>query len=183
MCIRDRDILAYYQRDPACQRYCLPLLYYKGFHAIQIHRINHALWQNQQEMLAFFFQNRASQVFGVDIHPAVRMGSGIMCDHGTGLVIGETSILGNNISLLHGVTLGGSGKEEGDRHPKIHDGVMIGAHASILGNVAVGECARVGAGSVVTSSVPAHATVVGVPARIVGEETRIPAKEMDQKLD
>ena len=179
----EEDILAYYQRDPACQRYCLPLLYYKGFHAIQIHRINHALWQNQQEMLAFFFQNRASQVFGVDIHPAVRMGSGIMCDHGTGLVIGETSVLGNNISLLHGVTLGGSGKEEGDRHPKIHDGVMIGAHASILGNVAVGECARVGAGSVVTSSVPAHATVVGVPARVVGEETRIPAKEMDQKLD
>lgn len=177
------DIQACYDRDPACDQYCLPLLYFKGFHAIQAHRINHCLWQQGRKTLAYFLQNRASEVFGVDIHPAARFGQGIMIDHGTGVVIGETAVLGNDISILHGVTLGGSGKESGDRHPKISDGVMIGANASILGNIRVNECAKVGAGSVVVRDVPAYTTVVGVPARTVGNPTQSkPAAEMDQNF-
>ncbi|WP_274571524.1 serine O-acetyltransferase [Neisseria leonii] len=177
------DIRACYERDPACDQYSLPLLYFKGFHAIQAHRINHCLWQQGRKTLAYFLQNRASEVFGVDIHPAARFGSGIMFDHGTGIVIGETAVLGNDISILHGVTLGGSGKESGDRHPKIGDGVMIGANASVLGNIRVGSCAKIGAGSVVVADVPANTTVVGVPARAVGNKrlTR-PAEEMDQNF-
>lgn len=140
------DITAYYERDPACDQYCLPLLYFKGYHAIQAHRINHCLWKEGRKTLAYFLQNRASEVFGVDIHPAARFGQGIMIDHGTGVVIGETAVLGNDISILHGVTLGGSGKEGGDRHPKIGDGVMIGANASVLGNI------RVNAGNIYVSS-------------------------------
>lgn len=177
------DIVAYYERDAACDAYSLPLLYYKGYHAIQAHRINHWLWQQGRQTLAYFLQNRASEVFGVDIHPAARFGHGIMIDHGTGVVVGETAVLGNDISLLHGVTLGGSGKVSGDRHPKISDGVMIGAHASVLGNIRVHECAKVGAGSVVVEDVPAHSTVVGVPAKVVGSiTTAIPAAEMDQRI-
>ncbi|MCV2503723.1 MAG: serine O-acetyltransferase, partial [Neisseriaceae bacterium] len=134
--------------------------------------------------LALFLQNRSSEVFGVDIHPGATIGKGIMSDHGTGVVIGETAVLGNDISLLHGVTLGGSGKETGDRHPKIKDGVMIGANASILGNITIGEWARVGAGSVVTRNVPPHVTVIGVPARIIGStDDNMPSKEMNQMLD
>ena len=178
------DIIAYYQRDPACNNYCLPLLYYKGFHAIQTHRINHWLWVNDRKTLAYFLQNRASEVFGVDIHPAAVMGQGIMIDHGTGVVIGETAVLGNNISLLHGVTLGGSGKETGDRHPKIDDGVLIGANASILGNIHIHKCAKIGANSVVVEDVPEHTTVVGVPARPISKnhKKQTPAKEMDQRI-
>lgn len=178
------DIVAYYQRDPACDAYSLPLLYFKGFHAIQAHRINHWLWSQNRRTMAYFLQNRSSEVFGVDIHPAARMGHGIMIDHGTGVVIGETAVLGNDISILHGVTLGGSGKESGDRHPKINDGVMIGANASVLGNITVHQCAKIGAGSVVVSDVPAHSTVVGVPARIIGRAhgEQSPASEMDQRI-
>ncbi len=176
------DINACYERDPACDKYSLPLLYFKGFHAIQSHRINHWLWNNQRTTLAYFLQNRASEVFGVDIHPAARFGRGIMFDHGTGIVIGETAVLGNDISLLHGVTLGGSGKACGDRHPKVSDGVMIGANASILGNITIGHCAKIGAGSVVVRDVPAQTTVVGVPAKAVGVSHNIPADNMDQSL-
>ncbi|MDO4696687.1 MAG: serine O-acetyltransferase [Neisseria sp.] len=177
------DIQACYDRDPACDQYCLPLLYFKGFHAIQAHRINHCLWKEDRKTLAYFLQNRASEVFGVDIHPAARFGCGIMIDHGTGVVIGETAVLGNDISILHGVTLGGSGKESGDRHPKVGDGVMIGANASILGNIRINECAKIGAGSVVVADVPAFTTVVGVPARAVGNKSQAkPSAEMDQQL-
>lgn len=177
------DIAACYERDPACQYYFLPLLYFKGFHAIQSHRINHALYQNGRKTLAYFLQNRASEVFGVDIHPAAQFGYGIMFDHGTGIVIGETAVLGNDISLLHGVTLGGSGKQSGDRHPKIGDGVMIGANASILGNIHIGRCAKIGAGSVVVRDVEPQTTVVGVPAKTIGLSKNIPANDMNQMLE
>ena len=144
--------------------------------------INHWLWKNGRTTLAYFLQNRASEVFGVDIHPGARFGRGIMFDHGTGIVIGETAVLGNDISLLHGVTLGGSGKECGDRHPKVSDGVMIGANASILGNIRIGKCAKIGAGSVVVRDVEPQTTVVGVPAKSVGLSRNIPADDMDQSL-
>ena len=176
------DITAYYERDPACDQYCLPLLYFKGYHAIQAHRINHCLWKEGRKTLAYFLQNRASEVFGIDIHPAARFGRGIMFDHGTGIVIGETAVLGDDISILHGVTLGGSGKESGDRHPKVGNGVMIGANASILGNIRIGHCAKIGAGSVVVRDVDAQTTVVGVPAKAVGLSKNTPAADMDQSL-
>ena len=176
------DIIACFERDPACDQYSLPLLYYKGFHAIQAHRINHWLWQHGRKTLAYFLQNRASEVFGVDIHPAARFGHGLMLDHATGFVVGETATLGNDISILHGVTLGGSGKESGDRHPKVGDGVMIGANASVLGNIRIGEYSKVGAGSVVVADVPPHSTVVGVPAKTVGKSVDKPAAEMDQRI-
>ncbi len=176
------DILAYYERDPACDQYSLPLLYFKGFHAIEAHRINHYLWLDNRKTLAYFLQNRCSEIFGVDIHPGARFGQGIMIDHGTGVVIGETAVLGNNISMLHGVTLGGSGKESGDRHPKISDGVMIGANASVLGNIRIHNCAKIGAGSVVVRDVEAHTTVVGVPAKPVGTSQCVPATDMDQNI-
>lgn len=177
------DIEACYERDPACDGYAIPLLYFKGFHAIQCQRITHWLWQNGRQPLALFLQNRISEVTGVDIHPAARLGHGILLDHGTGVVVGETAVIGNNVSILHGVTLGGSGKERGDRHPKIGDGVMLGAGAAVLGNIHVGECAKVGAGSVVLDDVPPHSTVAGVPARVVGQGTGgTPALEMDQRV-
>lgn len=179
----EADLKAIYERDPACDEYSLPLLYFKGFHAIQAHRINHCLWKEGRKTLAYFLQNRASEVFGVDVHPAARFGRGIMIDHGTGVVIGETAVLGDDISILHGVTLGGSGKEGGDRHPKIGSGVMIGANASVLGNIRVGECAKIGAGSVVVADVPPFSTVVGVPAKAVGNKSRVkPAAEMNQNF-
>ena len=175
------DLTAIFDRDPACDAYSLPLLYFKGFHAVQAHRINHWLWNSGRRTMAYFLQNRASEVFGVDIHPAARFGHGIMFDHGTGIVIGETAVLGNDISILHGVTLGGSGKEGGDRHPKIGDGVMIGANASILGNIRINENAKIGAGSVVVNDVPPFTTVVGVPAKMVGSKSKVkPSEEMVQ---
>lgn len=178
----EADIIAHYERDPACELFSMPLLYFKGFHGVQAHRINHWLWRHDRRTLAYFLQNRASEVFGIDIHPAASFGQGIMVDHGTGLVVGETAVLGNNISILHGVTLGGSGKESGDRHPKIGDGVMIGANASVLGNIRIGDCARIGAGSVVVSDVPPRSTVVGVPARVVGSAEHMPSADMDQSI-
>jgi serine O-acetyltransferase len=177
------DLRACFDRDPACDSYSTPLLYFKGFHAIQCQRVTHWLWKQGRKTLAYFLQNRISEVTGADIHPAARIGSGILLDHGTGVVVGETAVIGNNVSLLQGVTLGGTGKEHGDRHPKIGDGVLIGAGSSILGNISVGACAKVGAGSVVLEDVPPHTTVVGVPARVVGCPTEeMPALNMDQRV-
>jgi serine O-acetyltransferase len=163
------DLAAVYDRDPACSRIIEPLLYFKGFHALQTHRFSHLLWRAGRRDFALYLQSQSSRVFGIDIHPAARIGRGIMLDHGSGIVIGETAEIGDNSSLLHGVTLGGSGKETGDRHPKIGRGVMIGAGAKILGNIHVGDCARIAAGSVVLKDVPSKTTVAGVPARVVGE--------------
>lgn len=178
-CIR-ADLLAVQERDSATNQLSNPFLYFKGYHALQTHRVAHWLWKQGRRCLALFFQNRVSFVFGVDIHPAARMGYGIMLDHATGIVIGETAVVGNNVSILQSVTLGGTGKEEGDRHPKIGDGVLISAGAKILGNIHVGDGAKVGAGSVVLQDVPAHTTVAGVPAKIVGKpNTEQPALDME----
>jgi serine O-acetyltransferase len=175
-----QDLQAVEDRDSACHELYIPFLYFKGFHALQTQRVAHWLWNNGREPLALFFQNRMSAEFGVDIHPAASMGNGIMLDHATGLVIGETAVVGNNVSILQSVTLGGTGKDEGDRHPKIGDGVLISAGAKILGNILVGEGAKVGAGSVVLEDVPPHTTVAGVPAKIVGRPSSDqPALEMD----
>lgn len=174
------DLQAVMDRDSACHELYIPFLYFKGFHALQTQRVAHWLWQQGRESLGLFFQNRMSAEFGVDIHPAAQMGQGIMLDHATGLVIGETAVVGNNVSILQAVTLGGTGKDEGDRHPKIGDGVLISAGAKILGNICVGEGAKVGAGSVVLENVPAHTTVAGVPAKIVGRPASDqPALEME----
>lgn len=181
--IRDamrKDLLAVLERDSACNELSMPFLYFKGFHALQAYRVAHWLWNGGRESLALFFQNRMSAEFGVDIHPAARLGHGIMLDHATGLVIGETAVVGNDVSILQSVTLGGTGKDEGDRHPKICDGVLISAGAKILGNICVGEGAKVGAGSVVLEPVPPHTTVAGVPAKIVGRPSSAqPSREMD----
>jgi serine O-acetyltransferase len=174
------DLLAARTRDPAAIGYSLPFLYYKGFHALQSYRVAHWLWEHGRHTLAAHFQNRISEAFGVDIHPAARIGSGILIDHGTSVVIGETAVVEDNVSMLHEVTLGGTGKETGDRHPKVRRGVLIGAGAKILGNVEIGTGAKVGAGSVVLKDVPPHATVAGVPARVVGRcKVEEPALEMD----
>ena len=180
--IRD-DISAIRERDSACANYSTPFLYFKGFHALQAYRIAHRLWLLQRRELALFFQNRISMVFGVDIHPAARIASGIMLDHATGIVIGETAVVGHNVSIMQSVTLGGTGKESGDRHPKVGDGVLISAGAKILGNISIGEGAMIGAGSVVLNDVPPHTTVAGVPAKIVGHPScEQPALEMNHKL-
>ena len=163
------DLAATLEHDPACHRAIEPLLYFKGYQAIQTHRFAHALWQLGRRDFALYLQSRASQVFQVDINPQARIGRGIMLDHGTGTVVGETAVVGDNVSIMQGVTLGGTGKSDQDRHPKIGNGVLIGAGAIVLGNIKVGDCARVAAGSVVVKEVPAHVTVAGVPARIVGE--------------
>jgi serine O-acetyltransferase len=174
------DLKAVVERDSACHELYIPFLYFKGFHSLQTHRVAHWLWTHGRESLALFFQNRMSTEFGVDIHPAARLGSGIMLDHATGLVIGETAVVGDNVSILQSVTLGGTGKDEGDRHPKIGDGVLISAGAKILGNIRVGAGAKVGAGSVVLEDVPEHTTVAGVPAKIVGKPlSDQPALDMD----
>lgn len=177
------DLLAVKERDSACDRLSVPFLYFKGFHALQTHRVANCLWNEGRESLALFLQNRMSADFGVDIHPAARLGYGILLDHATGLVIGETAVVGNDVSILQQVTLGGTGKEHGDRHPKIGNGVLISAGAKILGNIKVGEGAKVGAGSVVLHDVPPHTTVAGVPARIVGTpSSQHPALEMDHSI-
>lgn len=180
------DILAHYDRDPACEAYSTPLLYYKGFHAIQAYRVSHWLWHNGRQGLACYWQNRISTVFDVDIHPAARLGRGIMVDHATALVIGETTVIADNVSLLHSVTLGGCGRSsQARRHPRIAEGVLISAGAKLLGPIEVGAAARVAAGSVVLSDVPAHSTVAGVPARVVArsaEASDAPALKMDQEL-
>jgi len=175
------DLAAVVDRDPACQRALDPILYFKGFHALQTHRFAHALWQAGRRDFALYLQSQSSGVFGTDIHPAAQIGRGIMLDHATGLVVGETAVVGDQTSILHAVTLGGSGKETGDRHPKIGCGVMIGAGAKILGNITVGDCARIAAGSAVLRDVPARTTVAGVPAKVVGlAGCPEPARAMNQ---
>lgn len=175
------DIRAVRQRDPAVGLWSTPLLYLKGFHALQSYRITHFLWQQHRQALALYLQNQISVAFDVDIHPAAKIGHGIMFDHAAGIVVGETSVIENDVSILQGVTLGGTGKESGDRHPKIREGVMIGAGAKILGNIEVGKYAKIGANSVVLQPVPDYATAAGVPARIIGQNTTAkPAFEMDQ---
>ncbi|MEJ6388106.1 serine O-acetyltransferase [Gymnodinialimonas ulvae] len=163
------DIVAVFDRDPACHRFLQPLMYFKGFQAITAYRVGHWLWRTGRRDLAYFIQMRVSEVFGVDIHPGAQVGQGIMIDHAHSVVIGETAIVGDNVSMLHSVTLGGTGKEEEDRHPKIGNGVLIGAGAKVLGNIEVGHCSRIAAGSVVLEAVPPMKTVAGVPAKIVGE--------------
>ncbi len=177
------DILAFVDRDPAATRLIEPVLYFKGFHAIQTHRLAHWLWTGGRRDLALYLQSRSSEVFQTDINPAAVIGRGIFLDHATGLVVGQTARIGDDVSILQGVTLGGTGKEKGDRHPKIGRGVLLGAGAKILGNIEVGQCARVAAGSVVLQPVPRNTTVAGVPARVVGTAgCAEPARSMDQIL-
>ncbi|MEQ9570588.1 MAG: serine O-acetyltransferase, partial [Nitratireductor sp.] len=177
------DIQAYYDRDPACQRFVEPVLYFKGFHALQTHRLAHWLFNQGRRDFALYLQSRSSSVFQTDINPAARIGKGIFIDHATGLVIGETAVVEDNVSILHGVTLGGTGKAGGDRHPKIRHGVLLGAGAKVLGNIEIGHCSKVASGSVVLASVPNNKTVAGVPARIVGEAgCAEPSRAMDQLL-
>ena len=177
------DIAAVFDRDPATNRYIEPVLYYKGFHAIQTHRLAYWLYGKGRKDFAYYLQSRSSVVFQCDIHPAARIGRGIFLDHATGFVMGETAVVGDDVSILHDVTLGGSGKEIGDRHPKIRNGVMLGAGAKILGNIEVGRCSRVAAGSVVVKTVPNNVTVAGVPAKVVGVASCAdPSRVMDQML-
>lgn len=177
------DIRAIFDRDPACDSFVIPFLYLKGFHALEAHRVAHYLWNNGRKSMAHFLQSHTALTFGVDIHPAAKIGKGVMFDHATGIVIGETTVIEDDVSILQGVTLGGTGKESGDRHPKIRRGVLISAGAKILGNIEIGEGAKVGAGSVVLKSVPAHTTVVGVPAEIVGRPTtESPALNMNHEI-
>ena len=177
------DLMAVFERDPACHRFLQPILFFKGFQAVQAYRVGHWLWKAGRRDLAYFVQMRVSEQFGVDIHPAAVVGRGIMIDHAHSIVIGETAVVGDNVSMLHSVTLGGTGKEDGDRHPKIGNGVMIGAGAKVLGNISVGYCSRIAAGSVVLQDVPHNTTVAGVPARVVGEAgCAQPSQTMDQLL-
>ncbi|HWL57413.1 MAG TPA: serine O-acetyltransferase [Paracoccus sp. (in: a-proteobacteria)] len=177
------DLLAVYDRDPATHRLMQPILFFKGYQALQAYRIGHWLWQQGRRDMAYFVQMRCSEVFGVDIHPAARIGTGVMIDHAHSIVIGETAVVGNDVSMLHSVTLGGTGKEDGDRHPKIGNGVMIGAGAKVLGNIKVGHHSRIAAGSVVLSEVPPCKTVAGVPARIIGDAgCSDPSNTMNQLL-
>jgi serine O-acetyltransferase len=178
------DIQAVYDRDPACTRFIEPVLYFKGFHAIQTHRLAHWLWNNGRKDFALYLQSRSSSVFQTDIAPSAPIGRGFFLDHATGLVVGATAVIGDNVSILQGVTLGGTGKETGDRHPKIGDGVMIGAGAKVLGNITVGSCSRVAAGSVVLKPVPKCTTVAGIPARVVGEAgCTEPSRSMNQFVE
>jgi serine O-acetyltransferase len=175
--------VATFERDPACHRLIQPILYFKGYQAMQSYRVAHWLWTQGRRDLAYYIQMRTSEQFGVDIHPAARIGQGIMIDHAHSIVIGETAVVGDNVSMLHSVTLGGTGKEEEDRHPKIGNGVLIGAGAAVLGNIRVGDCSRIAAGSVVLTEVPPMMTVAGVPARIVGKAgCSQPAITMDHLL-
>jgi serine O-acetyltransferase len=177
------DLAAVLDRDPACNRYLEPLLFFKGFHALVTHRFAHELWRQGRNDFAFYLQSQSSRIFSVDIHPAARLGKGLMLDHATGFVVGETATTGDDCSFLHGVTLGGSGKVSGDRHPKIGSGVLIGAGAKVLGNIHVGNCSRIAAGSVVLSDVPPNMTVAGVPARVIGPAgCAEPSRNMDQGL-
>jgi serine O-acetyltransferase len=177
------DVLAVLDRDPACYRVIEPVLFFKGFHALQCHRLAHWLWRQDRRDFALYLQSRSSEVFQTDINPAAKIGKGIFLDHATGLVVGETTVIEDDVSMLQDVTLGGTGKQGGDRHPKIRKGVLIGAGAKILGNIEIGQCARVAAGSVVLSAVPRNKTVAGVPAKVVGEAgCAEPSRSMDQIL-
>ncbi len=178
------DLVAVLERDPACHRLLQPILYFKGFQAMQAYRVAHWLWQQGRRDLAYFLQMRSSEIYGIDIHPGARIGKGIMIDHAHSIVIGETAVVGDNVSMLHSVTLGGTGKEDQDRHPKIGDEVLIGAGAKVLGNIKVGCCSRIAAGSVVLQDVPPATTVAGVPAKVVGAAgCDHPSTRMDQTLD
>jgi len=175
------DLSAIFERDPACHSYLQAFLFYKGFHALECYRVAHWLWQNGRMTLAQFLQSRMSELFAVDIHPASRIGQGIFIDHATGVVIGETAVVEDDVSMLHGVTLGGTGKETGDRHPKIRRGVLLSVGAKVLGNIEVGEYSRVGAGSLVLKPVPPGCTVAGVPAKVIGRAgSERPSQTMDQ---
>ncbi|WP_084419984.1 serine O-acetyltransferase EpsC [Henriciella litoralis] len=176
------DMQAVLERDPACRGLLQPFLFFKGYLALQTQRIANRLWREGRETLAFHFQSRASERFGVDIHPAVKMGVGVMLDHATDITIGETAAVGDGCSILQGVTLGGTGKEVGDRHPKIGKGVLVSVGAKVLGNITIGDEAKIAAGSVVLKDVPPRTTVAGVPARPVGGESRAPARNMDQTI-
>ena len=179
----EADLQAVAERDPAIKTLLQPFLYFKGFQALQAWRVSHWLWTEGRETLAFHFQSRISELFQVDIHPAAKLGSGLFLDHGTGIVIGETAVVGDEVSMLHAVTLGGTGAERGDRHPKIGKGVLLGAGAKVLGNITVGDYAKVASGSVVLKAVPAGCTVAGVPARLVNCPTEAtPARTMDHTL-
>jgi serine O-acetyltransferase len=181
--IAEADLRAVFERDPACKGYLQPFLFFKGFLALQTHRVAHWLWGHGRETLAFHLQSRMSELFQVDIHPATRFGRGIFIDHGTGIVIGETAVIGDDVSMLQGVTLGGTGAERGDRHPKIGAGVLLGAGAKVLGNITIGDYAKVASGSVVLKPVPPGCTAAGVPARLVNCPTcDAPAKSMDHTL-
>lgn len=177
------DIKAVFDRDPAVTSYLTVLIHFKGFQSVQVHRLAHYLWAHDRKDLALFIQSRNSEVFGVDIHPAARIGKGVMFDHATGIVVGETTVIEDNVSILQSVTLGGTGNESGDRHPKIRQGVMVGSGAKILGNIEVGKGSKVGAGSVVLDDVPPHVTVAGVPAKIVGKPCcENPCETMEQNV-
>ncbi len=177
------DLKAVFERDPACKGYVQPFLFFKGFMALQTHRVSHWMWTHGRESLAHYLQSRSSEIFQVDIHPGAKVGSGIFFDHGTGIVVGETAVIGDDVSMLHGVTLGGTGAERGDRHPKIGKGVLLGAGAKVLGNIKIGDYAKVASGSVVLKPVPAGCTAAGVPARLVNCPTcEEPARTMDHTL-
>jgi serine O-acetyltransferase len=179
----EADLRAVFERDPACRGYLQPFLFFKGFLALQTQRISHWLWRQNRETLAFHLQSRTSELFQVDIHPATRIGRGVFVDHGTGIVIGETAVIGDGVSMLQGVTLGGTGAERGDRHPKIGNGVLLGAGAKVLGNILIGDYAKIASGSVVLKPVPAGCTAAGVPARLVNCPTcNEPARSMDHTL-
>lgn len=176
------DIIAINDRDPASRGFLSPFLYYKGFQALTAYRVAHHLWKNDRREVALYLQSMISQVFGVDIHPAAVIGSGILFDHATSIVIGETALIEDHVSILHEVTLGGTGKNRGLRHPQVRKGVLIGAGAKLLGAIEIGECAKIGAGSVVLEDVPPHTTMVGVPARAVGIAPEDPAGCMEHRL-
>ena len=179
----EEDLRAVFERDPACRGYLQPFLFYKGFMALQTHRVAHWLWGRGRETLAFYLQSRMSELFQVDIHPAARIGSGVFVDHATGITIGETAVVGDDVSMLHAVTLGGTGAQRGDRHPKIGKGVLLGAGAKVLGNIRIGDYAKIASGSVVLKPVPAHCTAAGVPARVIGcPDCKEPARTMDHTL-
>jgi serine O-acetyltransferase len=178
------DLSAVFDRDPACNSHIEAFLFYKGFHALECYRIAHWLWKHDRRPMSLFVQSRVSELFGVDIHPAAKLGRGIMIDHATGVVIGETAIIEDDVSMLHGVTLGGTGKETGDRHPKVRRGVLLSMGAKVLGNIEIGEYSRVGAGSVVLKSVPSGCTAVGVPAKIVNcAGSKNPSQDMNQVIE
>ena len=179
-----RDIVAIYDRDPACSSYLEPVMYFKGFHAICIYRIAHVLWNEGRRHLALYFQSLTSEIFGVDIHPAAKFGGGILLDHATSFVAGETCVVEDDVSILHEVTLGGTSTEPGDRHPKVRSGVLIGAGAKLLGNIEIGKGAKIGAGSVVLDDVAPHTTVAGVPAKaICSAKEQMPSLNMNQHLE
>jgi serine O-acetyltransferase len=179
----EADLRAVFERDPACKGYVQPFLFFKGFMALQTYRVAHWLWEEGRETLAFYLQSRMSEIFQVDIHPAALIGSGVFLDHGTGIVIGETAVVGDEVSMLHGVTLGGTGAERGDRHPKIGRGVLLGAGAKVLGNIVVGDYAKIASGSVVLRPVPPGCTAAGVPAKLTNCPTCAqPARTMDHTL-